>query len=1112
MHFAARSLARRSSPARALHRPSRRRGRACAWLFQLALGLAAGLCAATSFGADPPGTKAVQRQIEDTRAIDAEVSSAVRRVQAENLGLRRTLVSEVRTLTVDEVTAAALRLARLDADTARLHVTTLAARIAQREASTSLLDQDIDRRASSLQVAPATTLKTLGAKAGLDQLRELRAANVDLIDGMRDLRSAESEHLALADERLALLRSRARLAAIRANDGLDQDPKAVAIEAVISRLGREAIQLYNEVGSTRPKASTDPARKAFLQLEAGDAIIRGSVRVGDLDLIRIGNQLTFFDELVQDDSIPIAILEEARAELDADQGRLRDRLAALQADRLTLDGQRELVGAQAGALEGAGGSPLGTVEDLAQLLDFQQADVTRLEQRLDQAATQVDSRIVQRRIAALYERRPLPSNPGHWQLVRHELFRLPEMVADYWQSIVSDLIARLGALPARALAGLGALVVLVCGALWWLARVGLPWIAKLNPAGKLSVPLAALRRSLPMFGPVAIWVVVARTLAVPEPLAWLLTGTLGLLPLAGFLLNLSALLFARASGQGAVRRRLHALTRWAVLAITITAALGFLVTSVPVLPSVADLVDRVGFAGLLLAAFATWLLRDDLLSSMRATVAASRAGRLLAAASHVVPGLMLVAAVAGLGGWINLGWAIAHGVAAFLTVGGAALLLCSILGELAGALERRYGGTAGTGAPGASQTIRAGYRLAVVAVVVGAAWLLASLYLRSGTGTAVFWTLVVAGALPFILQPVQILVASLLRIDPERRPDGSISIPAICLDRGIRTLLIIGAVLGLAWALDFDLVAVATGDSLLTRIVRAAFNVAVVLLVADFVWHLASTAIDSRLQTADDEGPIESDEARRRARLRTLLPIMRNVLLILVAITAALMALSSIGVQIGPLLAGAGVVGIAVGFGAQTLVKDIFSGVFFLLDDAFRIGEYIQSGSFKGTVEAFSLRSIKLRHHRGALFTVPFGELGAVQNLSRDWVIDKIGVQVTYDTDLAKVKQAIKEVSKEIMAEPELAAHVLQPLKMQGVEQFGDFAIEIRMKMMTKPGEQFVIRRRAYALIKKVFNANGIEFAFPTVQVAGGAAGTGAVPAAAQEALKRLQPAPASSS
>ena len=117
---------------------------------------------------------------------------------------------------------------------------------------------------------------------------------------------------------------------------------------------------------------------------------------------------------------------------------------------------------------------------------------------------------------------------------------------------------------------------------------------------------------------------------------------------------------------------------------------------------------------------------------------------------------------------------------------------------------------------------------------------------------------------------------------------------------------------------------------------------------------------------------------------------------------------------------------------------------------------------------------------------MPFGSLGAVQNMSRDWVIDKLTVSVTYDTDLAAVKKIIKRVGAELAADAEFAPQIIETLKMQGVEEFGEFAVQIRMKMMTKPGEQFVIRRRAYALIKSAFENNGIKFAFPTVHVAGG--------------------------
>jgi small-conductance mechanosensitive channel len=204
------------------------------------------------------------------------------------------------------------------------------------------------------------------------------------------------------------------------------------------------------------------------------------------------------------------------------------------------------------------------------------------------------------------------------------------------------------------------------------------------------------------------------------------------------------------------------------------------------------------------------------------------------------------------------------------------------------------------------------------------------------------------------------------------------------------------------------------------------------------------------------------------------------------------------------------VLGLAVSFGSQTLVRDVISGFFYLVDDAFRVGEYIQSGNYRGVVESFSLRSVKLRHQNGPLFTVPFGVLGAIQNMSRDWAVEKFNVGVTYDTDIEKARKIVKKVGQELKADPELAAGIIEPLKMQGVQAFGDFAIQLRMKMMTQPGDvQYLARRRALALIKKAFDANGINFAYPTVQVAGGGAGGSSDPtnvAVAQKGLELLKP------
>jgi moderate conductance mechanosensitive channel len=380
--------------------------------------------------------------------------------------------------------------------------------------------------------------------------------------------------------------------------------------------------------------------------------------------------------------------------------------------------------------------------------------------------------------------------------------------------------------------------------------------------------------------------------------------------------------------------------------------------------------------------------------------------------------------------------------------------------------------------------------------------------LRVANAMDTFFLLVFAGALPAAIRIAQNSVSHILR--PPGAPDASTAIPSVhvvAFERGIRTALIIGAAWLLTRAWNLDMMAMTASDSMFARLVRGALSALVIVLVADFTWQLVKATIDGKLAAAVQHGPADGDDARRLARLRTLLPILRTTLFVVLIAVAGMMALSALGVEIGPLIAGAGVAGVALGFGAQTLVRDVISGMFYLLDDAFRIGEYIQAGNYKGTVESFSLRSIKLRHHRGPLYTIPFGSLGAVQNMSRDWVIEKFQVGVTYDTDLEKVKKLIKQIGKELMQDPELAPHIIETLKMQGVEQFGDYAIQVRMKMMTKPGEQFVVRRKALALIKKAFDANGVRFAFPTVQIAGGEDPGATATAVARQGLELVKPA-----
>jgi moderate conductance mechanosensitive channel len=455
-------------------------------------------------------------------------------------------------------------------------------------------------------------------------------------------------------------------------------------------------------------------------------------------------------------------------------------------------------------------------------------------------------------------------------------------------------------------------------------------------------------------------------------------------------------------------------------------------------------------------------------------------------------------------GWFAFGWV----TAALLSVLGFSLdarhLVAYVLGLglLALGLEMvwRRPGAVGDLPPGSQRRLGRTARSILLSAYFVAVWVL----WVAGTIPA-FWLAALAVALPAAIGVTQRSVNHILRPPGVDAGTGPPSVRAVILERGLRAALIIGAAVLLAHAWQVDLVDLTASDTLFTRLMRGAVSAIVIVLFADFAWHVMKVVIDRKLAEAHSPGPPNTDEARQRGRTRTLLPILRNVLSVALIAMAAMMALSALGVEIGPLIAGAGVVGVAIGFGAQTVVKDIISGMFYLLDDAFRVGEYVQSGSYKGTVESFSLRSVKLRHQRGPLYTVPFGELGAVQNMSRDWVIEKLKVGVTYDTDLDKVKTLIKQIGKELAQDPEFAPHIIEPLKMQGVEQFGDFAIQISMKMMTRPGEQFVIRRRAYAMIKKAFDANGVRIAFPTVQVAGAEEASAA--AVARQGLELVQPA-----
>ncbi len=255
----------------------------------------------------------------------------------------------------------------------------------------------------------------------------------------------------------------------------------------------------------------------------------------------------------------------------------------------------------------------------------------------------------------------------------------------------------------------------------------------------------------------------------------------------------------------------------------------------------------------------------------------------------------------------------------------------------------------------------------------------------------------------------------------------------------------------------------------------------VTLFVAFVAWELFKYMTDPYMgtKTKDAAQAIADGDAAAgpASRLSTMMPLIRRTAAVLIILVAVMIALQDFGINITPLIAGASVFGIAISFGSQTLVKDIVSGLFYLSDDAFRVGEYIDCGKAKGTVEGFTLRSIKLRHQNGQVHTIPFGQLGQITNFSRDWITTKFNLRFARDTDIEKLRKASKKIGAELMEMPALADQILAPFKMQGVADITGNAIVVRFKFTARPGNPAAIQREAIKRMFSTFPALGFEFA-----------------------------------
>jgi moderate conductance mechanosensitive channel len=384
--------------------------------------------------------------------------------------------------------------------------------------------------------------------------------------------------------------------------------------------------------------------------------------------------------------------------------------------------------------------------------------------------------------------------------------------------------------------------------------------------------------------------------------------------------------------------------------------------------------------------------------------------------------------------------------------------------EIRGTLERSLGGQypmALTAAP----ILTTVYLIAIWLLVVDALF-----RLQDEIGVRALASLLLAMLGPLVTMVLGGVIASHYRYDVGASGPGDVR------DVGPQVVRIMGAVwialaalilygTALIWGIDLR-----TYLGLGSAAIKAAFNIAIVVLLGFVTWSLIVNAIARALRRASDAGA-----SPRAQRIRTLLPLLRRFLQIVLLSIIVMVLLSSMGVEIGPLLAGAGVVGIAIGLGAQQTIADILAGIFFLLEDSFRVGDYVEVGNIRGSVEGISMRSLKLRHHRGAVHTLPFGQMKSLTNYTRDWALMKLEFSVAPSTDIGLVKRIIRKIGKDLLDDPELGPNFIEPLKSQGIRSVADGAVVIGVKFITKPNEQFVVRREAYQRIVAAFRENGIS-------------------------------------
>ena len=255
-------------------------------------------------------------------------------------------------------------------------------------------------------------------------------------------------------------------------------------------------------------------------------------------------------------------------------------------------------------------------------------------------------------------------------------------------------------------------------------------------------------------------------------------------------------------------------------------------------------------------------------------------------------------------------------------------------------------------------------------------------------------------------------------------------------------------------------------------------NIFIIIFIGFFGWKTLSTIIKKKLDSLDDS----KDEAQTQ-RVNTLFRILKNFVSIAILIVVIMLVLSELGIQIGPLIAAAGVVGLAVGFGAQTLVKDIITGLFIILEGQITIGDIVEVAGHSGRVEAITIRTVRLRDINGHLHVVPFSEVTTVKNITQDQDYHSFEIGVSYNEDVDHVIETIEKVGKDLQKDKDFTSKINGEIEVFGLDKFEDSALIIKGRIPTVHKQQWAVRREFNRRIKLAFDKSGIEIPFPQTTI-----------------------------